>query len=307
MPHLDSPKVDTVESNPKFDMRIKSFSIAVIAVTLAFIYPLFELVKLSLGTELYSHILLIPGVSIYFAWSKRKQSSETPFVNNHWLTLSIITIAAALLCVFLIVRQGDGLASIEDFLAITILPYVLLVGAAGIHFLGLSSFKRHLFSFAFLIFLIPIPLFLQYWINTFFQYTSAELSYLFIKLAQIPIHREHPLVFELPTIFLQVAPECSGIRSSLVLLITSIVAGELFLDSKWKRLFLALFVIPLAIFRNGLRIMTIAYLCVEIGPEMIDSWIHRHGGPLFFLVSLIPFFAILLLLSRLEARNRQPS
>ena len=41
----------------------------------------------------------------------------------------------------------------------------------------------------------------------------------------------HGTVFELPGIVLQVAQECSGIRSSWVLLITSLLASHLFLKN----------------------------------------------------------------------------
>jgi len=87
-----------------------------------------------------------------------------------------------------------------------------------------------------------------------------------------------------------------------VLFITSVLAGYLFLRSPWKRAVLTLAVIPLAILRNGLRIATLALLCVQIGPHMIDSIIHRKGGPFFFALSLIPFFLLLFWL-RSSERN----
>jgi len=305
MSHLDDAKAASVSSNSQFVRNNKLFLLAIAGITLVFIIPLAKLIQLSLNTELYSHILLIPIVSLYFAWDKRNQKSfnNSKLNRSNGLTTVLILLAITSASTAFILENAGQLVSIDDRLAITLLPYVLLIAAAGSHFLGVNAIKTHLFSFAFLVFLLPMPLFLQHWINTFFQYTSAETSYQFIKAIQIPIYRDHPLSFELPTISLQVAPECSGIRSSLVLFITSIVAGELFLRSKWKRLLLIVFVIPLAIFRNGLRIVTIAYLCVEYGPHMIDSWVHRQGGPLFFLVSLAPFFAVLLFLWRLEKRK----
>jgi exosortase/archaeosortase family protein len=56
--------------------------------------------------------------------------------------------------------------------------------------------------------------------------------------------------------------------------------------------------------RNGFRIFTIGELCVHIGPEMIDSPIHHKGGPLFFALSLIPFFILLTWLHRSERRGQ---
>src|SRR5581483_5561373 len=108
------------------------------------------------------------------------------------------------------------------------------------------------------------------------------------------------LLFQLPGIVIEVKPECSGIHSSLVLFITSLVAGHFFLRSPQKQAALALSVIPLALLRNGFRIFTIGQLCIHIGPEMINSPIHRRGGPLFFFLSLIPFLWLLYVLQKAE-------
>jgi exosortase/archaeosortase family protein len=102
---------------------------------------------------------------------------------------------------------------------------------------------------------------------------------------------------------MEVAPQCSGIHSTLVLFIVSLVAGYLFLQRPWARAVLAVAVAPLALLRNGFRIFTIGQLCVQVDPDMINSFIHRQGGPLFFALSLIPFFLLLLLLRRLEHRR----
>jgi exosortase/archaeosortase family protein len=59
-------------------------------------------------------------------------------------------------------------------------------------------------------------------------------------------------------------------------------------------------VAPLAIVRNSLRILTVGLLCVHVGPHMIDSYIHRSGGPIFFALSLIPLFLTLVWLRRIS-------
>ena len=112
------------------------------------------------------------------------------------------------------------------------------------------------------------------------------------------------LFFKLPGITIEVAEECSGIRSTLVLFITSLVGAHLFFQSRAHRALLAFAVIPIAIVRNGFRIFTIAMLCVHVNPDMIHSWIHRRSGPLFFALSLIPFFALLIYLYRRERTVR---
>lgn len=267
--------------------------------SLAFSKSLYRLIQLALNTELHSHIILIPVVSVYFAWIKK---DTLPAASPPRKALAIapgLAAAALLICSW---TTGNFEAA-EDALALSTLAYVLLIITAALFLNGLNTLKKQFFSLWFLIFLVPMPLVIQDWVNTFFQYTSAEVSHQMVKSANIPIFRPHPLTFELPTIEIYVAPSCSGIRSSLVLLITSIVAGELFLQSKWKRWLLVFFIIPLAIARNGFRIFTISYLCVNIGPHMIDHWIHHKGGPFFFGLSLIPFFALLYWLWKKESKQ----
>ena len=161
-------------------------------------------------------------------------------------------------------------------------------------------------ALGFLVFAAPLPSWAVQGLETFFQHTSAEVAAVFINVAQIPNLRDG-LVFKLPGITIQVAQECSGIRSSIVLFITSVLAGHLFLKSAWKRTLLAVLVIPLGIIRNGLRIVTIAALCTHVGPEMIDSPIHHRGGPIFFALSLVPLFGVLLWLRWLERRQTKPT
>src|SRR5437667_11343656 len=134
---------------------------------------------------------------------------------------------------------------------------------------------------------------------------AAEVANLLFHLSVMPLLRA-VAIFQLPNITIEVAQECSGIRSSWVLFMTSILAANLFLNTRWRRFALVAFVIPLGILRNGFRILVIGLLCVNVGPQMIHSLIHRRGGPLFFMLSLIPFFLVLWLLRKGDVHTRQP-
>jgi exosortase len=152
----------------------------------------------------------------------------------------------------------------------------------------------------FLLFTVPLPDRVLHFLETASQLASTEAAAIFFAIAQTPMLREGA-VFHLPGIAIEVAQECSGIRSTWVLFIITVASSFLFLKSPWRRVFLIAFVIPLAILRNGFRIWVIGFLCVEFGPQMIDSTIHHHGGPLFFALSLIPLFLFLWWLQRGEA------
>ncbi len=189
----------------------------------------------------------------------------------------------------------------NDQLAVMAFAFVSLVAAGGFLFLGAKWMAAAAFPFAFLIFLVPLPDAVVRWLERASALASAEAAAMYFGIAGTPLVR-HGTVFELPGIVLRVAQECSGIRSSWVLFITSILASHLFLKSPWRRFVLVAFVIPLGVLRNGFRVFVIGMLCVHVGPHMIDSVIHHRGGPLFFALSLVPLFLLLWWLRRGERR-----
>lgn len=178
-----------------------------------------------------------------------------------------------------------------------ILAFVWSVLAVAAWQFGWSTLWKLRFPAFFLLLMVPVPTAAIDRFEVFLQYASAEAAHGLFVVAGIPLLRDG-LVFQLPNITLQVAQECSGVRSTLVLLITSLLAGYLFLRRPWKKWFLMLVVLPLGVLRNGFRIVTIGWLCVNIDPSMIHSPIHHRGGPIFFALSLIPLFLLLLWLRR---------
>jgi exosortase C (VPDSG-CTERM-specific) len=191
-----------------------------------------------------------------------------------------------------------------DDLALVTLAFVLLVLGAAFVFLGRETMRACAFALGMLVFLVPMPVFMRDGIENFLQFGSAYVADGMFRLSGMTFVRTD-LVFQLPVTPLHVAPECSGIHSSLILLITSLLAAHLFLHSTRNRVILVLVVLPLALLRNGFRIWTIGELCVHYGAQMLDSPIHRKGGPLFFVLSLIPFFALLVFLRRWERRQKK--
>ena len=274
----------------------------VVLLVLAFTFPLYELARFALASDLYSYILLVPIVSAYLVWLQR--SKLPPFSGQARLPAAGFFLAGLMvLAVYPLARRAGFAWPQDDFLALMMTAFVLLFAGGSCWFLGKEIVRQLAFPIGFLVLLVPMPTFLVNGIEVFLQQGSALAAAGFFQLAGATFYRDG-LIFKLPTITLEVAPECSGIHSSLVLFITSLVAGQLFLRSPWKRTVLALAIIPLALLRNGFRVFVIGELCTHIGPEMIDSPVHHQGGPLFFALSLIPFFLLLFFLRKSERFNK---
>lgn len=299
-----SPVRDTKSLNLFICFRQRGFIIATAVVVVCFCRPLFELAKFAGGSSLYSHIFLIPVISVYLIWDRKKDlpaaCSTSSSSRSKWVAPFLIG-GTALEAIYWFGRSP--VMTIDDYLAAHVFSFLLFFWAICAYFLRQSVIRTILFPLFFLIFLVPVPTFLLDGIVLFLQHTSALAAWIMYKMVGIPVLLSD-LTFTLPAgIGLHVAPECSGIHSTLVLFITSVVAGYLFLRSPWKRSVLVLAVIPLAILRNGFRIFTIGELCVHIGPQMIDSPIHHRGGPIFFALSLVPFFLLLYFLRRSDFKK----
>ncbi len=283
-------------------VRLRNFFLVAIALVLCFAVPLYDLTRNAFRSDLYSYILLIPFISGYLVWSRRQR---LPRVFDPAWSLAACFLAGGLAAVagyWLTVHFASKVA-VEDYLTFNVLSFLLFFVSACCLFFGKEILRAIVFPLCLLVFMIPFPGFLLDWIDTFLQYGSAMAANAMFTLSGTPFFHSG-LVFQLPGITLEVAPECSGIHSTLVLFITSLLAGYLFLHDPWKRTWLVLAVIPLALLRNGFRIFVIGQLCVHIGPEMINSPIHRHGGPLFFALSLIPFFLFLIYLRKSERMGK---
>ena len=270
----------------------------VFVLVLAFSIPLYDLARFAAASDLYSYILLIPFISGYLAWSKRGKSPlfSRPAVLP---AAGFFVGGLAALAGYGMARQAGFPLTEDDRLALMTTAFFLLF-VAGCHWsLGKEIVRTFAFPIGFLVFLAPMPTFLLNGIEWFLQQGSALAAEGFFELSGATFFRDG-LIFHLSTISLRVAPECSGIHSTLVLFITSSVAGYLFLHSSWRRALFILAVIPLALLRNGFRVYVIGELCTHVGPEMINSPIHHRGGPLFFALSLIPFFLLLFFLRKSE-------
>jgi exosortase C (VPDSG-CTERM-specific) len=277
--------------------RVLVFLCFVFLLTAAFVKPLLSLAVHAAHNNLDSYIVLVPFVSAYLIYIRRKQIPKE-YGFSPWAIVPLLAGLATLGIALTLHRSGSSLSD-HDYRSLIALSFICLLAAGGFVFLGRKWMAAAAFPIAFLIFMIPMPDAMADSLETASKLASAEAANLFFKISGTPILRDGN-IFQLPNIVLEVAQECSGIRSSWVLLITSLLGAHLFLKSPWRQAVLVAFVIPLGILRNGFRILVIGLLCVHVGPEMIHSVIHRRGGPVFFVLSLIPLFLLLWWLRRQE-------
>jgi exosortase C (VPDSG-CTERM-specific) len=284
--------------------RMRKFFRTALFLLIVFSVPLLKVLSLALGSDLYSFIVIVPFISAYLIWIKKDRIYPSGSrVHNVW-PLVLISLGFGFLLWALLLYSASVKSARTDLFALCMYSFVAFLSSAACFNLGRETLRVFAFPLAFLVFLAPFPEVVETGLETMLQHGSSWIAHRFFDLAQMPAYREGTY-FQLPGFSMQVAPECSGIRSTLALFLTSLVAGQMFLNTSWKRVTLAFIVVPIALVRNGFRVFVIGELCVEVGPHMIHSWIHRQGGPLFFGLSLIPFSLILYLLFKSEHSQKK--
>jgi len=128
---------------------------------------------------------------------------------------------------------------------------------------------------------------------------------MFFSAFGVPVVQEG-VILTIPKLTLKVAEECSSIRSSSMLLVTTMVLAQLLLRSPWRKALLIFLAVPLSVAKNGLRIFTIAMLGTRVDPKFLTGKLHRDGGIVFFTIALLATFALLWILHRGEAAFELP-
>jgi len=268
-------------------------------VTIIMFYgPMRNLIALSLHNAYYSHIILIPFISGYFMYLRRKAIFSD--INYSYAAGIILMIVGGIL--YLTGKTQGIKLDRNDYLSLMTFSSLIFWMGGFVLFFGIRAFRIGAFPLLFLIFLVPMPSLIMEKVIFLLQMGSAEAAYGFFKLTGIPFLREG-VVFHFPGISVEVAKECSGIRSSIALFIMGVILSNMFLQTGWRRIILLSSVFPLAIIKNGIRIVTLTLLALYIDESFItNSKLHHDGGIIFFLIALTFLAPILWLLRKSEKR-----
>ncbi|MFN0172649.1 MAG: exosortase/archaeosortase family protein [Bryobacteraceae bacterium] len=264
---------------------------------LLFREPLSRLVTLSWNDEHYNHIVLMPFISLGLIFLQRAKT----FLHTQYcprVGIPVIAVATALAYLF-----GVGTPPVGPQVALALaVALVALIWIAGfVLFYGTRAFAAAVFPLFLVLLIVPIPPPLVQLAEIALQKASGEATGILFYLTGTPVFREG-LHFSLPGVTIEVAQECSGIRSSIALLITGLVLSHLFLQSGWRKTLLIVLTIPIAILKNALRIAILSWLAVYVSKDFLFGDLHHRGGPVFSLLSLALLVPLLMALKKSEAR-----
>ena len=285
----------------KLSSRTLLFMLSALLVPALMAGPLWALMNYALNRENThaSQIVLIPFISAALIYMNR----QNIFRSVHF---SVVPAAVLLISGLLLLIAGKtvgvGLGE-NDHLALVAASVVFLWLGCFLLFYGTTAFRTAIFPLLFLAFFIPIPTAILSPTITILRRGSAEMAYVILKLSGTPVLRESAYVIRLPDLVIEVAEECSGIRSGISLLMSGLLAGHLFLRSTWRRVLLVIAAIPVLLFKNALRIATLSFLAVHVDHSILTSQLHREGGIPFFVLGLLLLYPVLVILIKSENKK----
>jgi len=260
---------------------------------LVFFKPLVALTHYSLANDSASHIPLIPVVVAALLFlDRRKLPGHGHF--DFLAALPFVVIAATIQAISSI---AVGQVSPQPRLFVLILGWILSLIAGFVGIFGRAAAKSVWFSLAFLAFAVPLPQNLLDRIIYLLQSGSAAVAGWIFDASGTPNWRDG-FMFHLPGWNIEVARECSGIRSSTALVILAVLVAHFSFSKFWKKAVFVAAGLLMMIVKNGVRIATLSLLAKYVDPEFLFGRLHHEGGVVFFLIGLILLVPVYWLLRR---------
>jgi exosortase len=281
--------------------RILLCSVWCVAICVLFFAPLVRLFHYALSNDNASHAILIPAICVWILFLERSRifAAVDSDIRSAVTFLVPGALAAATFFVY-----ASRLSEVNQ-LSLCTLALILLWIAGFAFFFGRTSLQRAHFPLTFLLFMIPIPDFLLDKTIYLLQKGTTEITAVLFDWSGVPVLRDG-FVFHLSRLSIEVARECSGIRSSLALIILAILAAHFCLRTFWRQLILVLAGLFVMILKNAVRIVTLTLLAIYVDPGFLFGKLHHEGGVVFFLIGLAMMAPLLWWMERSE-RNRPPT
>ncbi|HXY06876.1 MAG TPA: exosortase/archaeosortase family protein [Terriglobales bacterium] len=256
--------------------------------------PVINTFTLATSDDGYTHILLILPLTLGLI---ARDWSERDFQPRFWVPAVSVMLAALLLLVW--VRWGSLGGTSDLGLAVAMVGLIAWWIASFDFCFGPTALRAFRFPLYFLFWMVPVPAIAMQAVVVGLQRGSALAAQFIFAIVRTPVSRE-AMTLHIPGLDLEVAAECSSIRSSLMLLVTTMVLAQVLLRTPWRKVLVVLLALPLAAAKNGLRIFTIGMLSTRVDPAFLTGRLHREGGIIFFLITLAVIFLLIWFLRRGE-------
>ncbi len=240
--------------------------------------------------ENYSHGFIVPLISGYFLYTRRDELAKAMVAP--WAPgLMVIVIA--------LIQLTVGWLGTEYFTMRSSL--IVLLAGITLYLFGTGVFRMTLLPLAYLLFMVPIPYIVYDAVAFPLKLFVTKVSVAFLKALGIVVLREGNII-AFPSITLEVADACSGIRSLVSLLALSVAYAFFTKHSIAGRLIIILSAVPIAIVTNALRVIITGILAQYWGAGAAEGFFHEFAGLMVFALAMLLLVAVGAITGKIEKK-----
>jgi len=235
-----------------------------------------------------SYAWFVPVFSLYVLWKERRELVESFGEPCGW---GFLTLLPSLFLGFIGARGGQIRFEIVGFIGI--------LGSLAWILFGWRTLKRLAFPLAFLLFCIPLHSFLDL-VTIHLRSLAVGVSYAVLRGIGVDVVREGTMLSQQGGFAIDIADPCSGLRSLFAMM--ALTAGYAYLNlPTWPRRFvLFALAVPIAVFGNVCRILSIVLTAAFCSADFATGFYHDYSGYVVFLVSVSLMVGVCTLVSKIR-------
>jgi exosortase len=242
----------------------------------------------------FSHGFLIPLVSVYLVWMKRKDillmsQPMTKISEGEGLILLICGLIVFVFSRFLQHMFIEGVALVIILLGIVLFLY------------GKKVMRTVQFPIIYLVFMLPIPYTFNYFIAQHLKFSIAKSAGFLLGIFQIPVFLDKN-VLQLASISLEVVEACSGMQTTISFLAIGSLFAYLTYNSNVYRMVIVFLAIPMALIANIVRVSMIGILSHYFNNDVALKF-HGYAWVLVVFTGIIGFALLRFCINLLIERN----
>ena len=190
-----------------------------------------------------------------------------------------------------------ALGTLGQNLLVKGLSVAVVVAGLVVWGFGTECLKAAAFPVGFLLLMAPLPRAVVAALTLKVQLFAAAFAARAVRLLDVPVYQTG-VTIELPSMTLQVAEACNGLRFLMALLVLTAAFAQITQRTLPRKIALVASAIPIAILANATRVAVVALGVHYVGPEAASGTIHNWIGKGVWGLTLIPLIVLGLLLAR---------
>jgi exosortase len=232
------------------------------------------------------HGMFVPLFSAHFLWSDRRRIRASAGGRDGRGLLVVIAGVAVLF-----------LGHVESSLVLQGISLVIALSGIVYWIWGTRVLRAAAFPLGFLVLMVPLPAVLVAAVTLDLQRFAARFAGGALSLLDVPF-AQHGVTIELPTLTLQVAEVCNGLRFLAALLVLTLAFAHVTQRTVTRKIVLTLSAIPVAIVANAVRVTGVVLAVQYIGPHAASGIIHNSIGKGVWALTIAGLWGLNVLLRR---------